>query len=138
MNTDSPAVAHVSGHLDLTDVEFQTHYAPQLEQAVARGCRFVVGDARGADLLFQAEGSMLAAVDSLGVSAHDTAVLQEKDAQQYLVEARNKLEQSLNKNNNAMQVSMAGLEPEKLCVCQLPSANCSASNCSVPQRYQSF
>jgi hypothetical protein len=46
-------VAYVSGHLDLTEEEFARHYVPQLEAARARGCRFVVGDARGADLLFQ-------------------------------------------------------------------------------------
>lgn len=46
-------VAFVSGHLDLSEDEFQRHYAPQIDAARARGCRFVVGDARGADLLFQ-------------------------------------------------------------------------------------
>jgi hypothetical protein len=46
-------VAYVSGHLDLTEEEFVAHYLPQIEAACARGCRFVVGDARGADLLFQ-------------------------------------------------------------------------------------
>jgi hypothetical protein len=49
----STLVAFVSGHLDLTDEEFATHYLPQIAGAVARGCRFIVGDARGADLLFQ-------------------------------------------------------------------------------------
>jgi hypothetical protein len=46
-------VAFVSGHLDLTDAEFAAHYVPQIEAAKARGCQFIVGDARGADLLFQ-------------------------------------------------------------------------------------
>jgi hypothetical protein len=46
-------VGFVSGHLDLTEEEFARHYAPKISEAVARGCRFVVGDARGADLLFQ-------------------------------------------------------------------------------------
>jgi hypothetical protein len=49
---ESP-VAFVSGHLDLTDDEFALHYAAAVAEAAARGCRFVVGDARGADLLFQ-------------------------------------------------------------------------------------
>lgn len=51
MTTSS--VAFVSGHLDLTEEEFNKYYVPQIEAACARGCRFVVGDARGADLLFQ-------------------------------------------------------------------------------------
>jgi len=42
----------------------------------------------GNDLLFQAEESMLAAVDSLTVGKYDTAVLQEKDALRYLIEGR--------------------------------------------------
>ena len=47
-------VGFVSGHLDLTEEEFARHYVPQISGAAARGCSFVVGDARGADLLFQA------------------------------------------------------------------------------------
>lgn len=43
----------VSGHLDLTAIEFDIHYGPRLLDAVQRGCRFVVGDARGADTLAQ-------------------------------------------------------------------------------------
>lgn len=46
-------VAFVSGHLDLTDEEFARHYVGAIEAACARGSRFLVGDARGADLLFQ-------------------------------------------------------------------------------------
>ena len=46
-------VAFVSGHLDLAEDEFLHHYVPQIAAARARGCSFVVGDARGADLLFQ-------------------------------------------------------------------------------------
>lgn len=47
-------VGFVSGHLDLTEEEFARHYVPRISEAAARGCSFVVGDARGADLLFQA------------------------------------------------------------------------------------
>lgn len=47
-------IAFVSGHLDLSEDEFQQHYLPRLEEARARGYHFVVGDARGADLHFQA------------------------------------------------------------------------------------
>lgn len=47
------ATVFVSGHLDLSEAEFQEHYAPRLEAAAAEGCDFVVGDARGADHRFQ-------------------------------------------------------------------------------------
>ena len=53
MSSDAVPVAFVSGHLDLSDEEFELHYVPAIEEARARGARFVVGDARGADLLFQ-------------------------------------------------------------------------------------
>lgn len=43
----------VSGHLDLSEAEFDTHYAPRLAEALAAGASFVVGDARGADRLAQ-------------------------------------------------------------------------------------
>lgn len=44
----------ISGHLDLTDAEFQNFYVPRLESARATpGARFVVGDAPGADSLAQ-------------------------------------------------------------------------------------
>jgi hypothetical protein len=43
----------VSGHLDLTQAEFDAHYRPALDEALARGDSFVVGDARGTDSLTQ-------------------------------------------------------------------------------------
>jgi hypothetical protein len=46
-------VAFVSGHLDLTESEFGEHYVPALDRALAAGDAFVLGDARGADLLAQ-------------------------------------------------------------------------------------
>jgi hypothetical protein len=48
-----PIVNFVSGHLDLTSDEFDTYYRPLLDEALARGESFVVGDARGADSLTQ-------------------------------------------------------------------------------------
>lgn len=53
MSSATLTIAYVSGHLDLTEEEFAAHYVPQIEAACAGECRFVVGDARGADLLFQ-------------------------------------------------------------------------------------
>ena len=68
------------------------------EQLIERGVDDV-------DALFQAEAAMLNAVDSLSVGKYDTAALQEKDAQQHLVEARNALEILLqqSRNNSALR-----------------------------------
>ena len=46
-------IAFVSGHLDLTPDEFQEHYVPKLQIAIAQKHRFVVGDAKGTDALAQ-------------------------------------------------------------------------------------
>lgn len=45
----------VSGHLDLTMEEFRDHYAPRIAAAIAADsdAAFVVGDARGCDLMAQ-------------------------------------------------------------------------------------
>jgi hypothetical protein len=43
----------VSGHLDLTQQEFDDHYAPRLLKALDAECSFVVGDARGCDRMTQ-------------------------------------------------------------------------------------
>ncbi|MEM7156328.1 MAG: hypothetical protein AAF799_25970 [Myxococcota bacterium] len=52
----------VSGHLDLTDAEFEAHYVPSITEALADSdARFVVGDARGADAKAQAYLSTRAA-----------------------------------------------------------------------------
>jgi hypothetical protein len=45
--------AFVSGHLDLTDEEFQQHYADKISEACNLGHRIVVGDAGGCDLIAQ-------------------------------------------------------------------------------------
>lgn len=45
--------AMISGHLDLTEEEFNEHYKPLIDQATQDGCNFVVGDARGADYMAQ-------------------------------------------------------------------------------------
>jgi len=47
-------IAMISGHIDLTPQEFETHYTPRIDEAVAQECDFVVGDAPGADAMAQA------------------------------------------------------------------------------------
>lgn len=44
----------VSGHMDITHDEFETHYAQRVRKAYASGARFVVGDAPGCDEMAQA------------------------------------------------------------------------------------
>jgi hypothetical protein len=46
-------VNYISGHLDLTPAEFEAHYRPAIDAALARGESFVVGDARGTDTMAQ-------------------------------------------------------------------------------------
>ncbi len=43
----------VSGHLDLTQAEFDEHYAGAIRDAAWEGDEFVVGDAAGADRMAQ-------------------------------------------------------------------------------------
>lgn len=46
---DKPMTYFVSGHLDLTQDEFDEHYVPMLQSAYRSGAHFVIGDARGTD-----------------------------------------------------------------------------------------
>lgn len=50
-----PYTVFVSGHLDLTEEEFQTHYHRAIFSYLIAGPKyhFIVGDARGADTMFQ-------------------------------------------------------------------------------------
>jgi len=43
----------VSGHLDLTQEEFELHYKRELDKALKEGASFVIGDARGTDSMSQ-------------------------------------------------------------------------------------
>jgi hypothetical protein len=92
------------GDGELNSIDRLMEYQTDLAQATRDLADFFEGrGTEGADVLFQAEAAMLAAVDSLSVGGYDTAVVQEKDAQQRLVEARDKLVQSLNQNPGLAQ-----------------------------------
>ncbi|MEM0979737.1 MAG: hypothetical protein AAGH78_05615 [Cyanobacteria bacterium P01_H01_bin.58] len=52
MNAQS-TIHFISGHLTLTDAEFEKHYRPAIDKALALGDSFVVGDARGTDAIAQ-------------------------------------------------------------------------------------
>ena len=45
----SKNIYFISGHLDLSDENFETYYKPLLNLAIEQKCSFVVGDAKGAD-----------------------------------------------------------------------------------------
>lgn len=46
-------IAFISGHLDVTQAEFDHFYKQHIDTAIEKGHSFVVGDARGADTLAQ-------------------------------------------------------------------------------------
>lgn len=46
-------VNFISGHLSLTEEEFEKHYRSLIDAALSHGESFVVGDARGADTMAQ-------------------------------------------------------------------------------------
>ncbi len=51
--TNKPIINFISGHLDLTQEEFDEHYRHQIDDALEKNQSFVVGDAKGADTLAQ-------------------------------------------------------------------------------------
>lgn len=46
-------IAFISGHLDVTNVEFFEHYVLKINEAISLNHTFVIGDARGLDKLAQ-------------------------------------------------------------------------------------
>ena len=57
----------ISGHLDLTQEEFDEYYKISIIDAALNGCSFVVGDANGCDLMAQ---NLLAELDMSNVSVY--------------------------------------------------------------------
>lgn len=43
------STAFISGHTDLSQEEFETHYRTRIDEALSSNHAFVIGDARGAD-----------------------------------------------------------------------------------------
>lgn len=46
-----PRIAFISGHIDITPIQFTEHYAAGLDAAIRRGDAFVLSNADGADTL---------------------------------------------------------------------------------------
>lgn len=51
VSSHTPRIAMISGHTDLEPAIFQAHYHTPLDQALARGDSFILGDAAGTDTL---------------------------------------------------------------------------------------
>ena len=68
----------------------------------------------GNDLLFKAEDSMLAAIDSLSAGKYDNAVLQERDALRYLIEGRDKVAFAIPKKPRKTQAELAAFQRMQL------------------------
>lgn len=49
----TPKTYFISGHLDLSEKDFFRHYREKIIVAVAAGCKFIVGDAKGCDAMAQ-------------------------------------------------------------------------------------
>jgi hypothetical protein len=47
------STAFVSGHIKISQEEFDTHYIPLLDKAIEQGHKFVIGDANGVDAMAQ-------------------------------------------------------------------------------------
>lgn len=43
----------ISGHLDLTEDEFNDFYKDKIDLAISLDCEFIIGDAKGADTMAQ-------------------------------------------------------------------------------------
>lgn len=56
-------VAFISGHLTLSSEEFDANYLRPIRDAMVRGDKFVVGDARGADAMVQEYLSLVGVKD---------------------------------------------------------------------------
>jgi len=53
MNNEIFETAFISGHLDLTQEEFNDHYKPLIQKAIDLKHNIIVGDAKGADKMSQ-------------------------------------------------------------------------------------
>ncbi len=51
--TSGKVVAFISGHLNITEKEFDEHYKNRIIEAINKGHYFVLGDARGVDAMAQ-------------------------------------------------------------------------------------
>lgn len=50
---ENKKVAHICGHLDLTQEEFYEHYKSKIDEIINKDHNIIVGDAKGADLMSQ-------------------------------------------------------------------------------------
>ncbi len=71
---DEGDVVFISGHLDLPQARefFASHYIPLINKAIAKNCKYVIGDARGIDAFAQEYLHEKGALDVVIYHAYDT------------------------------------------------------------------
>lgn len=97
-----------TGEADLAGIDSVIKFEGELAKftrELAEGLEARGVDPSDTELLYQAETSMLGATDSLSAGNYETAVLQERDAVKYLIEGREKVEESISKNPNRQQLA---------------------------------
>ncbi|KAL9570460.1 hypothetical protein ACKAV7_005391 [Fusarium commune] len=88
-----PRIAMISGHIDISRSEFATHYHSPLDEAIARGDLFILGDAKGTDemaLDYILEKDPTARITVYASRAHRVQVFREKNIRVVFVEAMQK------------------------------------------------
>jgi hypothetical protein len=83
----------VSGHIDISHSEFATHYHNLLDEAIARGDLFILGDAKGTDemaLDYILERDPTAHITVYASRAHRVQEFRDKNIQAVFVEALQK------------------------------------------------
>jgi hypothetical protein len=92
--------------IDLPEVERVAAFENKLATQTHNLADFLAGlGVDGAAILKQAEEAMLSAVDSLQAGKFPTAIDQERDALRYLMEARNTIQQALQKQPRAVRAA---------------------------------
>ncbi|KAL9561321.1 hypothetical protein ACKAV7_014676 [Fusarium commune] len=88
-----PRIAMISGHIDISRSEFATHYHSPLNEAIARGNLFILGDAKGTDemaLDYTLERDPIAHITVYASRAHRVQGLRDKNIQVVFVKAMQK------------------------------------------------
>ncbi|KAH6876826.1 hypothetical protein B0T10DRAFT_497331 [Thelonectria olida] len=88
-----PRIAMISGHIDISPSEFATHYYYSLDEAIARGDLFILGDAKGTDemaLDYILERDLTAHITVYASRAHRIRELGDKNIQVIFVKAMKK------------------------------------------------
>ncbi|KAJ3531522.1 hypothetical protein NM208_g8845 [Fusarium decemcellulare] len=88
-------IAMISGHIDISDSEFATYYHGLIDEAIANGDRFILGDASGTDQLaldyiLQRDPTATARITVYASRADRCKALQDRNIDAVLVKALQK------------------------------------------------